>query len=90
MPLIHETLPWFLALRKMLEAVCNDEAEMSPLTPVAAHSALLVGTKYLNSMRESEVYFIAVGKYCSSHVYVFIFKLTHSSNVSNVQAQMVL
>lgn len=48
----------------MLDAVRNDEADMSPLTRVAAHSALLVGAKYLNSMRESEVYFIAVGGYC--------------------------
>ena len=61
-PLLHQTLPELLLMKHALEDVRDDADDLSPLTRVAACSALMVYDKYAAIMEESEMYYLAVGK----------------------------
>ena len=54
----------FVRVRRRLEVVREDEqGRLHPLVRTAAHSALLVYNKYMDTFADSEVYWIALGKY---------------------------
>lgn len=62
-PLIHDTIPEFMALKARLEDIRDDVlgAGLHAITRVAAQAALLVYDKYMGVMEDSDVYDIAVG-----------------------------